>query len=135
MASFLTHESAQEAVRAGLRHAQESLKINVGITIVDHSGELLSATRMATAMPAASNIALGKAKTAYSFARDTMLLEKGINGGRAALASSGYVLMGGGVFLGRNVGAVGVSGGKPEEDHEIAQAVKNALGALGVAKL
>ena len=90
------------------------------------------------AFPASTKIATGKASSAVRFKRETRLLERGANvaagGGRTAMLSAGEVLMEGGIPIlaygasGKEiVGAVGVSGAKPDEDHVVAQAGVAAL--------
>ncbi|CAD7968086.1 unnamed protein product [Amoebophrya sp. A120] len=131
---------AQQVVAKALDHAK-SKKLKVAVAVVDQSGSLLSFSRLPTAMPAASAIAIEKAKTAVAFQRDTMLLEKASNcsdgTARTALLSSGFVLMGGGVFVksGLGIGGIGVSGAKPEEDHAVAEAGGKILTAAGASKL
>merc|ERR1712061_677717 len=80
--------------------------------------------------------AMGKAKSAVLFARETRLLEAGSNVSdgvaRTALLSAGYVLMEGGVPIVRDgvvVGGVGVSGVQPQQDQEVAKAAVEALTA------
>ncbi|CAK0911098.1 unnamed protein product [Prorocentrum cordatum] len=89
-------------------------------------------------MPVSAEIAAGKARSAALFARETALLEAGSNvkegAARTALLSAGYVLMEGGVPIkdpasGRIIGAVGVSGVKPDEDAAVAKAAVAALAA------
>ncbi len=102
------------------------------IFVVDDSGALVAAERMDGAFPASAKIAQGKAETAAAFWQSTGNLESAANGGRAALLSSGYVVMQGGIPLkvdGRVVGAIGVSGGNKDQDEAVAKA-----GAAAFAK-
>ena len=82
---------------------------------------------------------IGENKHQKAHARqETKLLEAAVNGEksnggeRAALLTSGRVLMEGGVPIidpahGRIIGACGVSGVKPNEDAEVAKAAVNGL--------
>jgi len=95
------------------------------IFVVDNSGALVAAERMDGAFPASAKIAQGKAETAAAFWQSTGNLESAANGGRAALLSSGYVVMQGGIPLkvdGKVVGAIGVSGGNKDQDEAVAKA-------------
>ncbi|MEV4610737.1 heme-binding protein [Neorhizobium sp. LMR1-1-1.1] len=102
------------------------------IFVVDNSGALVAAERMDGAFPASAKIAQGKAETAAAFWQSTGNLENAANGGRAALLSSGYIVMQGGIPLkidGKVVGAIGVSGGNKDQDEAVAKA-----GAAAFAK-
>jgi len=131
----LTLQGALVGVDAGLACARKSEeKWKVCVTVVDGGGVPLCSQRMDGAMPAAFEISVGKAQSAVNFARETKLLESGVNGGRSALLSApGAVLMEGGVPLydkhGRIYAAVGVSGVKPNQDQEIAKAAEAAIQA------
>jgi glc operon protein GlcG len=95
------------------------------VFVVDNSGAVIAAERMDGAFPASAKIALGKAETAAAFWQSTGNLENAANGDRAALLSSGYVVMQGGIPLksdGKVVGAIGVSGGNKDQDEAVAKA-------------
>merc|ERR1712039_1158781 len=98
----------------------EKCGFKVTVAVVDAGGHPIALHRMDGAMPVSAEVALGKARSAVLFARETKLLEAGSNvkdgAARTALLSAGHVLMEGGVPILRNgkiVGAVGVSGVKP----------------------
>ena len=87
-----------------------------------------------TAFAASAEIAMGKARTAAIFGRNTGDLENAVNtaGGsaRSALLSAPFVLMRGGVPIvvdGRTVGSVGVSGVQADQDEQVAAAGVAAL--------
>lgn len=131
----LTAEGAQLAMEAAEKEATEQ-GWNVTIAVVDAGGHLMALKRMDGAMPVASMVAYNKARSAILFARDTKLLEVGVNGSgggeRHALLSTGEVLMEGGVPVVdpasmRVVAACGVSGVKPGEDAQVAHAGVQAL--------
>eukprot|EP00746_Dinoflagellata_sp_MGD_P083330 gnl/MRDRNA2_/MRDRNA2_33188_c0_seq1.p1 gnl/MRDRNA2_/MRDRNA2_33188_c0~~gnl/MRDRNA2_/MRDRNA2_33188_c0_seq1.p1 ORF type:complete len:175 (-),score=56.06 gnl/MRDRNA2_/MRDRNA2_33188_c0_seq1:18-470(-) len=131
----LTAKGAQIAIEAAEKEAIKA-GFNVTIAVVDAGGHLMALKRMDGAMPLSSQVAFGKAKSAIGFARETKLLEAGVNGNggqeRHALLSSGEVLMEGGVPVidpasKRIVAACGVSGVKPGEDAQVAHAGVQAL--------
>lgn len=101
------------------------------VAVTDAGGALLAFARMDGAGPAAAGIAAGKARTAAAFRRPTAVFEDAINGPRAAAATAGYVMMGGGLPLvvdGQVVGAIGVSADTPQHDAQIAGAGQARLG-------
>mmetsp|Transcript_54304 Transcript_54304/g.161792 ORF Transcript_54304/g.161792 Transcript_54304/m.161792 type:complete len:149 (-) Transcript_54304:121-567(-) len=136
--SVITLAGARQAAEAGLAEA-EKLGLKVAVAICDAGGHTLAVYRMDGVMPVSSEISMGKARSAVMFARETKLLEGAVNGEkssgseRAALLSSGHVLMEGGVPItdpasGRIIGACGVSGAKPQEDAVVAKAAVASLG-------
>ena len=81
------------------------------------------------AFPASAEIAMGKARTAALFGKETAGLEEAANvadgAARTALLSAPFVLMRGGVPIiidGQCVGAVGVSGVRADQDEQVARA-------------
>jgi len=131
----LTAEGAQLAMEAAEKEATKQ-GWSVTIAVVDAGGHLMALKRLDGAMPVASMVAYNKARSAILFARDTKLLEVGVNGSgggeRHALLSTGEVLMEGGVPVidpasKRVVAACGVSGVKPGEDAQVAHAGVQAL--------
>jgi glc operon protein GlcG len=105
----------------------------VAIAVVDDGGHPLALTRLDGTAPIGSYIAQEKARTAALGRRETQLYEDMINNGRTAFLSAPLVAtLGGGVPVvvdGQVVGAVGVSGMKPDEDAQIAKAGVSGLGA------
>jgi glc operon protein GlcG len=104
----------------------------VSICISDAGGTPIMVKR--TAFAASYDIAVGKARTAALFGKETAGLEAAVNvadgASRTALLSAPFVLMRGGVpFLlnGMCCGAVGVSGVQPEQDEQIARAAVAVL--------
>lgn len=121
--------TAHKVIAAALAEAQKGPPSSV--FVVDNSGAVVAAERMDGAFPASAKIAMGKAETAAAFWQSAGNLENAANGGRAALLSSGYVVMQGGIPLkidGKVVGAVGVSGGNKDQDEAVAKAGAAAFG-------
>jgi len=104
----------------------------VTIAVVDDGGHPLALERMDDCAPIGAYIAVEKARTAALGRRDSKQYEDMINGGRTAFLSA-PVLAGtltGGIPLlvdGQVVGAVGVSGVKPDEDALVARTGVDAL--------
>ncbi|CAJ1458482.1 unnamed protein product [Effrenium voratum] len=135
--SAVTLAGADQAVRAAISAAQKS-GWKVAVAVCDAGGNLIALQRMDGCMPIGAEIATEKARSAILFARETKLLEGAVNAeksngaGRAALLTSGRVLMEGGVPIvdpahGRIIGACGVSGVKPDEDAQVAKAAVENL--------
>ena len=115
------------AVReAGVRAASER-GVAACIAVVDSSGVLLELHRSDSAKAHAVDFATRKARTSALLGLDTLVLERMAKEGRVP---SGEVLaLAGGVPVmheGRCAGAVGVSGGTSDADHEIAAVAAKA---------
>ena len=110
------------------------------IAIVDDGGHLLYLERLDNTFPAASAVAIEKARTAATFRRPTRVFEEAIRNGRLSLvAVSVMTPLQGGVPVmvdGTVVGAVGVSGAaSAQQDDEIAKVAAVALDrTLGAAR-
>lgn len=104
----------------------------VAIAVVDDGGHPLALERLDDCAPIGAYIAIEKARTAALGRRESKQYEDMINGGRTAFLSA-PVLAGtltGGIPLlvdGQVVGAVGVSGVKPDEDALVARTGVDAL--------
>jgi glc operon protein GlcG len=98
----------------------------VAIAVVDDGGHPLALARLDGCAPIGAYIALEKARTSALGRRDSKQYEDMINAGRTAFLSaplSGTLEGGAPVSVnGHVVGAVGVSGVKPEQDAQIAKA-------------
>jgi glc operon protein GlcG len=122
--------------------AAEAQKRNAGgaIAVVDTGGHLLFLERLDNTFPAASAVAIEKARTAATFRRPTSVFEDAIKNGRFSLvAVSVMTPLQGGVPVivdGQVVGAVGVSGAtNAQQDDDIAKVAAVALDkALGAAR-
>ena len=104
----------------------------VTIAIVDHGGHLLALDRLDGAAPATAHIAPAKANTAALVGKESKGFEDQINGGRFAFLSVPTLqgVLEGGVPIikdGQCIGAVGVSGVRPEQDAQVARAGIAAL--------
>ena len=121
----------ETGLKAGLLKANEEGWL-VTVSVVDDGGHLLGLKRMDGCPAVAACISPEKARTAALGQRGSGGYEKMINDGRTAFLCVD-VLKGtleGGLPIvvdGQMVGAVGVSGVKPHEDLEIAQAMVDAI--------
>mmetsp|Transcript_20992 Transcript_20992/g.38483 ORF Transcript_20992/g.38483 Transcript_20992/m.38483 type:complete len:192 (+) Transcript_20992:77-652(+) len=136
----LTSAAAQTAMEAAEQEASAH-GWKVTIAIADAGGVPILTKRCDDAFPASYEIAVGKAKTSAQFRKPTGVLEDSANvsdgSSRSALLSAPFVLMRGGVPIFVNemcIGAVGVSGVKPDEDEKVAMAAVNALSST-ISKL
>lgn len=109
----------------------------LSIAVVDYGGFVVLVERMDGARPMTPSIALSKAYSAAVMQRPTAMLEKwresdpvfftqvGRMGQHPIVATlGGYTLKRDGAI----VGGVGISGGSPEEDQKIAEAIVTAAG-------
>ncbi|HYZ27520.1 MAG TPA: heme-binding protein [Thermoleophilaceae bacterium] len=125
----VTLSAAQAVVEAALRKASE-IDVPMNIAVVDAGNNLVAFARMDGAWLGSIEIAKNKAYTARAFDMPTKDLAPlaqpggplyGIvtsNEGRVVAFAGGIPL----VCEGRVVGAIGVSGGAIEQDHEVAEA-------------
>lgn len=134
MAEGVTLTQAQAVVEAARAKAEE-IGVPMNIAVVDAGNNLTSFVRMDGAWLGSVDIAQNKAYTARAFDMSTKDLAPlcqpnqplfGINAsnqGRLIIFAGGIPLESGGDVI----GAVGVSGGSVEQDHEVAEAGVAAL--------
>ncbi|MCY7401462.1 MAG: heme-binding protein [Nocardioides sp.] len=135
----ITLEMAQIALAACLAKAAE-ISSPSSVAIIDDGRELVGFGRMDGALLASAAISQAKAYTSRSLGCDTRDVDGlaqpggalfGIHTAHLAVGRA-LITFGGGVLVtmdGEPVGAIGVAGGSPDQDHEIAAAGAAALGA------
>jgi glc operon protein GlcG len=128
--AVLTVIEATQILEAARVEAEKNLWM-VAIAVVDDGGHPLALLRLDGCAPIGAYIATEKARTAALGRRETKQYEDMINGGRTAFLSAPLVAtLEGGVPIvvdGQVVGAVGVSGVKPDQDSQVAKAAANSL--------
>ena len=140
-AASLSASDAQQVIAAAERYAHEHQAPGGAIAIVDDGGHLLALLRLDGSFPAASEVAIGKARTAAMFRKPTRFFEEVVNKGRVSMttvpAVTAFTPLTGGIPLVRGpefVGAVGVSGAlSADQDEEIARAAAEYAAAHGHA--
>ena len=134
----LSPDEAKRVAAAAVAEARRVGAPSGAIAVVDEGGHLLYLERLANTFPAASPIAIEKARTAAVFRRPTADFEAAVNDGRVAFVANQQALpLQGGVPIlvdGQVVGAVGVSGAaSAQQDTELANAGAAASLAAGPA--
>jgi glc operon protein GlcG len=122
---------AQALLRAAEREARR-IGVPMYVVVVDVCGDVKAASRQDGGPRAALVLAPLKAATALAFRTPTATLaERTTDPIRAqSFLAAGFTLLGGGVPVvddGRVIGAVGVGGGSPEQDIQVAEAGLAAL--------
>lgn len=130
----VTLEDARRVIAAAEVKANE-IGVPMNVAVVDAGGNLVAHVRMDGAWIGSIDIAINKAFTSRAFDASTrQLAELGETQGPAfgihATNGGRVVIFPGGVPLKRDgniVGAVGASGGLPDQDEEVAEAGAKAL--------
>lgn len=131
----LSYDVAEKALQAAIQKSK-SLNIPVSIAVVDTGGHLVSFARLDSVF-GVIDFAVKKAKTAVMFGVDSDIMGSIIAGadihGYGMLNSNeGLLTIAGGVVIkdkeGKVIGAIGSSGGTPEQDKEIAKAGASVMG-------
>jgi len=125
----VTLDAAQAIIEAARKRA-EAIGVPMNIAVVDEGRNLVAFSRMDGAWLGSIDIAQSKAYTARSFDMSTKDLAPLCQSGQPLFgihaSNQGHlIIFGGGIPLrgnGRVVGAVGVSGGSVEQDHDVAEA-------------
>lgn len=128
----ITLEQARKLIAAAQAEAARH-KWPVAVAVVDSGGHLVAFERMDNTQLGSIEVALEKARCAVLFRRPTKVFEEGLAAGGAnlrVLKVPGALPIEGGIPIlldGKIIGAVGVSGVKPNEDGQAAQAGADAL--------
>ena len=130
----VTLNQAEIILEAAKAKAKE-IGVDMNIAIVDEGANLKLFYRMDDAMLGCADIAIKKAKTSRLFNKDSGEIGKLSQPGGSLYgieqSNGGLITFAGGILLrdGSNtiIGAIGVSGGTVEQDHEVAVAAANAL--------
>lgn len=133
---MLTLSQAQAAIAAGQSRAAD-LGVPVNIAVLDAAAHLLAFGRMDDAVLGSIDLALGKARTSALFGVTSEAVWDYCKPGAPApgleRSNGGLMTFPGGAPVrdrsGRLTGAVGVSGGSPDQDADIARAAIAALNA------
>ena len=134
MPKELTLAAATKAIEAACQQA-DKLGVPMNVAVVDAGGNLVAFARMDGAWLGSGEIARNKAYTARAFDMPTRDLAKLSQPGDAAYGlpmstDHRIVIFPGGLPLkadGVIVGAIGASGGKPDQDEKCAQAGVDAF--------
>lgn len=128
--AVLTVVEATRILEAARAEAEKN-QWAVTIAVVDDGGHLLALLRLDGCAPIGAYIATEKARTSALGRRESKQYEDMVNGGRTAFLSAPLAgtLEGGVPVLvgGHVVGAVGVSGVKPDQDSQVARTAANSL--------
>jgi uncharacterized protein GlcG (DUF336 family) len=127
-------EQAEVAVKAAKEKAKQ-INIPMNVAIVDTGANLVAFARMDDAWLGSIDLAMRKAKTARYFNMESGEIGKLSQPGGPAWqiehSNGGLITFPGGVPIknskGEIIGAIGASGGMPDNDHEVAQAGADAL--------
>ncbi|WP_158828686.1 GlcG/HbpS family heme-binding protein [Mucilaginibacter lacusdianchii] len=119
-----------ETVSAAAKQKAQEISVPMNIAIVDAGANLKAFHRMENAWLGSIDIAIKKAKTARFFDMPTGDLGKASQPGGSLynieVSNGGLITFPGGIPIkdasGQIVGAIGVSGGSVEQDHEVAEA-------------
>jgi uncharacterized protein GlcG (DUF336 family) len=129
----ITLDQAEIVTEAAKAKAKE-LGVPMNIAIVDEGANLVSFHRMDTAWLGSVDISIKKAKTARFFDMNSGEIGKLSQPGGPLYniehSNGGLISFPGGVLLkegGKIIGAIGVSGGSVEHDHEVASAGASAV--------
>jgi uncharacterized protein GlcG (DUF336 family) len=130
----ITLDQAEKLSEAAKAKAKE-IGVAMNIAIVDEGANLVSFHRMDNAWLGSVDISIKKAKTARFFDMNTGEIGKLSQPGGPLYniehSNGGLISFPGGVVLkdgsGKIVGAIGVSGGAVEQDHQVASAGASAL--------
>ncbi|MDT0648992.1 GlcG/HbpS family heme-binding protein [Autumnicola edwardsiae] len=130
----ITLQQAQTAVDAAQKKADE-IGVAMNIAIVDAGANLTAFARMDGAWLGSVDIALKKAETARYFDMETGEIGKLSQPGESLYgiehSNAGLITFPGGVPIkdinGDIIGAIGVSGGAVDQDHEVATFGMNAV--------
>jgi uncharacterized protein GlcG (DUF336 family) len=134
----ITLEQAEAISKAAKQKAQE-IGVPMNIAIVDAGANLKAFHRMNNAWLGSIDIAIKKAKTSRFFDMETgsigQLSQPGGPLYMIEVSNGGLITFPGGIPLkdadGIIIGAIGVSGGSVEQDHEVALAGVSALANQG----
>jgi uncharacterized protein GlcG (DUF336 family) len=134
MTQQVTLASARRVIEAASKHA-EKIGVPMNIAVVDAGANLVAFIRMDGSWLGSIDISRDKAFTARAFDMPTKELAAMSQPGQPlfgieASNDGRVVIFAGGIPLkadGRVVGAVGVSGGRPDQDHEVAEAGASAF--------
>jgi uncharacterized protein GlcG (DUF336 family) len=115
---------------AAAEHRASSLGINSTVVVLDAGGDIVAVERMDGAWPGGFDLAYGKAQTSRAFRAPSAAFVPLIQPTQPlfsvnAVNSGRYVIIGGGLPIqdGESwIGAIGVSGGSPDQDIEVAEA-------------
>lgn len=123
---------AAKGVLAAAEAEASAQKINVAITILDSSGNVVVFSRADNTHLASIDVSKGKASTALGFRRATKLLQDAVREGSVHLLTApSIVAIEGGLVIVKDkriIGAIGVSGGTSQQDAGVARAgIKNGL--------
>jgi glc operon protein GlcG len=127
----LTLQIAKQVAAAAEQQAAAN-HLHMFVLIVDDGGNLMYMERMDEAQLGSFEVALGKARSAVFFKRPTKMFEEAVTqkGYTPILKLPNAMPIEGGIPLvvdGHLLGAIGVSGGTPQEDGKCAQAGVDAF--------
>jgi glc operon protein GlcG len=126
--TLLALPECMAAVRAMLESAPAGAKGRMAFAVVNEHGELMAFARMDGASPAVSDFALKKAYTSARMRTDLKAFRAGLEQRGRTVADYGdpklVGMAAGGVAIAAGdgvIGAIGVSGGTPDEDEQVAR--------------
>lgn len=124
----VTLDQAHEIIEAA-RAKADDIGVPMNIAVVDAGNNLTAFSRMDGAWLGSIDIAQSKAYTARAFDMPTRNLAEMAQPGEPLFgiegSNQGVIIFAGGIPLKNDdivVGAVGVSGGTPDQDHEVCEA-------------
>jgi uncharacterized protein GlcG (DUF336 family) len=130
-----TLEEARTAVRAGLESAKEQ-GVGMAIAVVDYAGQLVAFERADDAAWIVSEIAWRKARTSAAFGKPSGDREQSWAQrpffAQSVIGLGDFIVGKGAVPIirdGEVLGAIGASGGLPEQDLVAAEAAAAAIGS------
>ena len=140
MAQQVTLASARRVIEAASKHA-EKIGVPMNIAVVDAGANLVAFIRMDGSWLGSIDISQDKAFTARAFDMPTKELATMSQPGQPlfgieASNDGRVVIFAGGIPLksdGQVVGAIGASGGRPDQDHSVAEAGATAFAAAAEA--
>lgn len=125
----LTLDGAKNIMAAAEAEAKKN-NWSMAFSIVDPAGNLVMFMKGDAARPSNVEFAMGKARTAARFQRETKGLDSAVTAGRLQYLAADALPIEGGVPIvvdGLVIGAVGVSGGTSAQDAQVAKAGIAAL--------